>query len=98
MTPRLDPALDHDGCSRWTEIFNASKDELVEALGEPHVTGVVGEDKITAEWIFMTSGGVATLHDYWWNMTGEWSIGARNEGAAEELRSHLVALLGNHVL
>ncbi len=59
--------------------------KLVELFGEPHSFERYrdyDDAKVTITWTIKTPRGCVHLRDYWWNLEGEWSVGAESRKAA----------------
>lgn len=84
------------GTCRMGTVY-ASVGDLMAALGDP-THSAWGEDvKVTAEWTFETPYGAGSLHDYWWNASTEWSVGAANHATAAAILGYVSACLGRDV-
>ena len=60
---------------RCGTLKGLSLQKFAKIFGNPHDHG--DEDKVTAQWYFMTPRGCFAVHDYYWNGKEELSIGAR---------------------
>ncbi len=76
---------------RWSTV-NATRDELIAALGEPTWEGGIQDGKVTVRWVFVTPAGNAEVRDYWWNAPGEWTLAAESERGAHLFADYLQGL------
>lgn len=88
-TTKLNPRA-NISMTRRVGTFLAKENDLVAVLGKPHEEN---GDKTTKEWFFQTPVGVATLYDYYWNASDEWSIGGRSVEVVNYVTDYLVARL-----
>lgn len=77
----------HGPGGRWGTLY-APKAAISRALGKSD--GGTDDGKVKDEWYFIAPSGAASLHDYWWNKKGEWSIGADGPESGRELLAFLL--------
>ncbi len=93
-----------DGASFFNVTFEATVNQLISTLGEPHWVYNTGEEKVNFEWSMETDeGNVFSIYD--WkeyreldlNEQIEWHIGSHSRSISNDAKYEILRDLGNYV-